>query len=1078
VSNVKISEFERLKEELPKYLVRAQNAKSQPAKELIFASFIQKTFGITPEDFSERMEVAVVSKVLLVRGRIDAVFGNLLFEFKVDLDRELDDAKEEFTKYFQALKEKKPTISYIGIATDDIKFKVFKPAFDQKGRVCGVVEIDSLNLEQEKSQPEKVYLWFDSYLFISEKTPPTTDDLRRRFGVESPTFAFMHDELSHQFDLVSSEQTVRTKFENWEKYLEIVYGDKLTSSTLFIKHTYVSLLAKVIVYLHLYGGKIPSKKEVPEILDGDMFRQYGITNFIEEDFFAWILNPKILDEIVEVTNGLIKELMVYDLAQIDEDVFKELYQELVDPDIRHGLGEYYTPDWLAEYMLTPIVLSQPKASFLDPACGSGTFLFTAIKLVAEQLKTKRMTPSEILSHIIENIVGMDIHPLAVIISRTNYLLALRDLLKQRKGGTITIPVYLSDSIKLPEFGTEVQHRVKVYKIETLEKSFFAIPQIVANEPSVLDDIIGKMYQYSKKYEMGEVSKKVALESFSNSISIYKGKLQEKDLRIFEQDLRMLLDLIDKKSNSIWTFILRNIYRPVTLSHRKFDVLVGNPPWIAMNVMKNISYQSFLKESSIKIGLVDSKKPHLFTHMEIATLFYLTCTSLYLKTKGKISFVMPATIISGDQHALFRNAQFNDVRLAFKRLIDLRNVEPLFNVQACVLESEHRPTTSYPIDGVIVTGRLAKKNSSFKDAKKQLAFEETRFEFESIGARNFLREIRPAQKIVFGRSWYFDKFKEGATIVPRPFWFVDIKRHPIFGVNLEEPLVKTGQRSKKKGKKQYEDVNFEGQTESKFLYGVVTGSEMVPFGLTGVNLAVLPMEPTNNKYRIVQKEEAEKRGYNHLAKWLSNAESTWTQKRASKAKGPNLYQWIDYRRKLTEQSSKKRYAILYEAVGTYLVATVVDKKKTTLDTPEGKVQTSGIVIDYSTIYYETNDGDEVQYLCAILNSKTMDELIKPLQAPGLWGPRNIWKKVLEIPIPKFDPKNKIHCKLAQLSRECEIKVQSMQEQLSTQQNIGKVRSIIRNSLKNELAEITELTTNVLSQESKKGTGLMKFAKDSN
>jgi len=1072
--NMKIREFEKLGQELPEYLVRARNAKSQPSKEFVFGSFIQKTFGITPEDFSEKMEVPVVSKVLLVRGRIDAVFGNLLFEFKIDLDRELDDAKKEFTKYFQALKEKYPTTSYVGIATDDIKFKVFKAAFDNKGKIRGVIEIDSFDLDREKSQPEKVYLWFDSYLFISEKMPPTTEDIRRRFGIESPTFAFMRDELQQQFELVLEDPTVRTKFENWEKYLEIVYGDKLTSSALFIKHTYVSLLVKVIVYLHLYGGKIPSKDKIPEILNGDIFRQYGIANFIEEDFFAWTLNSRILDNIVEMTNGLIKELMVYDLAQIDEDVFKELYQELIDPDIRHGLGEYYTPDWLAEYILTDIVLSQPRASILDPACGSGTFLFTAIKLVSKQLKNEGMAQSEILSHIIENIVGMDIHPLAVIISRTNYLLALRDLLKQRREGSITIPVYLSDSIKLPEFGSEVQYNAKVYKIETSGKSYFAIPKSAASEPSVLDDIIGKMYQYSKRYELADISSKNALEAFSNSISIHKNRLQDKDLHVFEHDLEMLLKLIDMKSNSIWTFILRNIYRPVTLSHRKFDALVGNPPWIAMNVMKNVSYQSFLKESSTRMGLVDSSKPHLFTHMEIATLFYLACTTLYLKKRGKISFVMPATIISGDQHAPFRNAQFGKVKLAFRRLIDLRNVEPLFNVQSCVLESESGTTTKYPIDGVVVAGRLMEKNSSLKEAETQLKFEKTRFELESIGARNFLREIRPIQEIAFGRSSYFDKFREGATIVPRPFWFIDIVRHPIFGIDSEQPMVKTGKRSKAKGKKQYEDVNFQGQIESRFLYGVVTGSEMIPFGLTGKNLAILPIEPINDKYRIIQKEEAERRGYNHLAKWLNSADKTWTQKRASKTKGPNIYQWIDYRHKLTEQNSKKRYAVLYEAVGTYLVATVVDKKNTVIETPEGKVQTSGTLIDYSTIYFETSNKDEAYYLCAILNSKTMDDLIKPLQATGLWGPRNIWKKVLEIPIPEFDSRNKTHERLAQIARNCEPKVRSMREQLSKQKNIGKARTIIRDSLSNELTEITKSTVQILSQENKKGTGLMKFS----
>ena len=111
-----ISEIKTLQKELPSYISEARTRRSQPAKELLFASFIHKVFGIQPEDFGEKMEVPVSSKVLLVKGRIDTLFGNLIIEFKVDLDRELDDAKQELGKYFQAMREKFPRAEFLGIA--------------------------------------------------------------------------------------------------------------------------------------------------------------------------------------------------------------------------------------------------------------------------------------------------------------------------------------------------------------------------------------------------------------------------------------------------------------------------------------------------------------------------------------------------------------------------------------------------------------------------------------------------------------------------------------------------------------------------------------------------------------------------------------------------------------------------------------------------------------------------------------------------------------------------------------------------------------------------------------------------
>ena len=53
-------------------------------------------------------------------------------------------------------------------------------------------------------------------------------------------------------------------------------------------------------------------------------------------------------------------------------MLKILYESLVDPDQRHDLGEYYTPDWLAA--VAPL-----EQRVLDLSYGSGTFLFHAVR---------------------------------------------------------------------------------------------------------------------------------------------------------------------------------------------------------------------------------------------------------------------------------------------------------------------------------------------------------------------------------------------------------------------------------------------------------------------------------------------------------------------------------------------------------------------------------------------------------------------------------------------------------------------------------------------------------------------------
>ena len=116
------------------------------------------------------------------------------------------------------------------------------------------------------------------------------------------------------------------------------------------------------------------------------------------------------------------------------DLLKHLYQNLMPKKLRHALGEYYTPDWLAERLLNQLGYDgNPKWRLLDPACGSGTFLVLAIKRVKRYAEEKMLTAADVLDMILRNIVGFDLNPLAVISARTNYLLALGDLLQHRTG---------------------------------------------------------------------------------------------------------------------------------------------------------------------------------------------------------------------------------------------------------------------------------------------------------------------------------------------------------------------------------------------------------------------------------------------------------------------------------------------------------------------------------------------------------------------------------------------------------------------------------------------------------------------
>jgi len=106
------------------------------------------------------------------------------------------------------------------------------------------------------------------------------------------------------------------------------------------------------------------------------------------------LSSRFLDELNELKYFTIdvKALAKYDLKNVDEDFFKEIYEEIVERAQRHRLGEYYTPEWTAELTIKEALQyfdndntgGIPK--ILDPACGSGTFLQGAIKILKRKLE--------------------------------------------------------------------------------------------------------------------------------------------------------------------------------------------------------------------------------------------------------------------------------------------------------------------------------------------------------------------------------------------------------------------------------------------------------------------------------------------------------------------------------------------------------------------------------------------------------------------------------------------------------------------------------------------------------------------
>lgn len=643
--------------------------------------------------------------------------------------------------------------------------------------------------------------------------------------------------------------------------------------------------------------------------------------------------------------------------------------------------------------------------------------------------------------ILNNIVGVDINPLAVIIARANYLMVLGDLLKA--GKTVIIPIYVSDSIKIPKVETvweyHANENVEVYDVEAND-IHIQIPARVAKHRSTLGIMLNGFKEAVEAYRARK-NRDEAYEVFKRASETL---LSQSELGVLKITLDNILSLIDKKQDAIWIFLINNMYAPVALMESKFDILVSNPPWIAMRYIENKSYQDFFKNQVLGYELLKSDQVELFTHMEVATLCYCRSAHLYLKDEGIIAFVLPRSVLTGAlHHTEFKTLKNPPMKLL--QIFDLEDVFPLFNVPSCVLIALKGDKTSYPVPAKRFSGKLPEKNLKLNEAINYLRPEDYRYKPPIVQSQ---------------RSWYYDKMREGATLVPRCMWFVDFTVHEVLGINILKPLVKTLDEAIEKAKAAWKGISLEGNVEAEFIYATLLSKDIVSFGYVNLRPVVLPLEPIKTSYKLLDVDGLRRRGFTHMAKWLEKAQKFWEKNATERSLKdyPRIISWLDYMGKLNSQNPSKRYIVLYNASGTNIASCVIDKQSLSdFQVLEARIKPKSFIIESEAFFFETDNELEAYYLVAVLNSSIINDAIKPLQPRGLWGERHIQRRPLMFPIPRFNKSNQLHIRLAELSRQCYVKIASLK---FTKKGTAGLRKEAREAIKEELKEIDNIVSQLL------------------
>jgi len=247
---------------------------------------------------------------------------------------------------------------------------------------------------------------------------------------------------------VEIEQTLKSRLELDERFRRIVSefeqdkGVKLSARSLAQEMSYI--LTNKILFYKVLERKYPT---LPKLLDISvprarlyltaLYRLFDEAVAATKDFEA-VFKTGLFDEIVlpqqsaallDILDGLktfVKDMEMYQLEQLDADVIGHVYEELLQPEERHRLGQFYTPPAIAELICKWAIRDQ-RDLVLDPAAGSGTFPVKSYQILRglKMLESPTKSLNETHAENIKQLYTIDINPFPAHLTAMN--LAMRNV---------------------------------------------------------------------------------------------------------------------------------------------------------------------------------------------------------------------------------------------------------------------------------------------------------------------------------------------------------------------------------------------------------------------------------------------------------------------------------------------------------------------------------------------------------------------------------------------------------------------------------------------------------------------------
>lgn len=863
----------------------------------------------------------------------------------------------------------------------------------------------------------------------------------------------IYDELYFNLNDLRGSTRVRTLYNEWDRIFGTMYGDddEATSFTevssvikalygyndaviidskvyLFALQTFFNMFLKLLIYSFLAQLVSPTfvfndvltKPQIDKLFDGELNKHESLVkNFFESHFMEWFtytcsgsnFDTIVVNDILQVVNRF--DLSTYILKPEEiQDILQEVYMELIPAEMRHLMGEYFSPDWIVEHALDLAgYTGDIEKTLIDPTAGSGTFLTHTIKRIIKQKGGK--LSREDIEKITHNIIGFDINPISIVSAKTNYILAVfsscDDDVLEDFADPVDIPVYIADSILSPVVYTEESELT--LSIDTSVGKFH-IPKF--SDYTVASEFLKTLSQC--------INDKCDFDAFWNRV---ENRLIDDKYKGVVENLFDRLYILHRASNdAFWPIILRNSFAPILIGN-KFDFVVGNPPWIAWKSMSK-SYREGTLEIWKSYGIFEKNAyDKKTTHDDFGMAVTYVAIDKYLKDNGNMVFLLPVSFLKstkgGEGFRKFTITRFGqNIPFSVDAVDDFSGVR-LFTIPTVAMKITKGVVMKYPMNAYKVWEQIGKKSSIDSHAKWSQVVNDLKYDILSAQPVDgndkqsswlTMRDMGLANKILDSSKQRYYSGRKG--IEPAGAKGVYLLKKP---VRSRDGLLLIQNCIERQRRKDFLDkgVN-KGKVEETFVFPMLGGRNIGKWQVKSNEFILVP-HTAKYKYGIPVKELdkiAPK-----TSEWLHFYYDELLASRNQNGKFFNPDKQPYYRLDNVGEYTYAPYKVLWKEQTGSMSAVVVGSYFESIPNADRNLFTEDkiIVVDSKVLMLGLSDFNEANYICGILNAKDVVDVID-----GYAISTNRGIDVLKyLAIPQYDSENENHKNIAKLSESIHLEM---------------------------------------------------------